>query len=108
MAPSMKKIVESAMPGWQLQEDANTALDAAKADAAPPDQVGKSDAELKRKYLKSRAPGGKATTTPAQAEATEGKLKFGRVVEKQPKDAAVGSKTVLVDPVSGKVKAVQG
>ena len=106
MAPSMKKIVESAMPGWQLQEDAQVALDAAKADAAPPDQVGKSDAELKRKYLKKRAPAADATTP--GSEPTEGKLRFGRIVEKRPKDMAVGAKTVLVDPISGKIKAAQG
>jgi hypothetical protein len=107
MAPDMKKIVESAMPGWRLQkDDAPTALDAAKAAAAPPDQVGKSDAELKRKYLKSRAPAADAAAS--HSEPSEGKLRFGRVVEKQPKDAAVGAKTVLVDPVSGKVKAAQG
>jgi hypothetical protein len=106
MAPSVKQIVEKAMPGWRLQEDGGM-LDAAKAEAAPPDQVGKSAAELKRKYLRKTRSASKDIAEDAAGNHAE-RLRFARVVEKNPKDAAVGAKTVLVDPVSGKVRAAQG
>jgi hypothetical protein len=107
---TVKDIVESAMPGWRVEEDSKAALDAAKFEAVPPDQVGKSDMELKRKYLsKSRASvRSDAATSERTVEPAGGRLKFSRIVEKQAKDAAVGPKTVLVDTVSGKVKAAQG
>jgi hypothetical protein len=113
----LKKVIEEEMPGWTLVTERRPA----PAPAAEPDMSGFDDEVLRKKYrqrsVKSEAARDSDNVTDSLREtyrsgkdtpqADEG-VEWGQVREKNPGDAAVGTKTVLYDKKTGKVKSAQG
>jgi hypothetical protein len=101
-ADSAKRIAENAMPGWEAIEVRPTEDAVGSVEAAQPDRFGVSLVQLKAKYkLSATDAAGAPDENPAQSD-----THLVRLRSKNPADAAVGEKVVVVS--SGKVIGVQG
>jgi len=114
---SLRKIVQSKMPGWDLVEGTSRARDSVDAGGLTADQVGVDVAALRRKYLKPKADKA-ADAAPATASSEAGdaaagvsshKMRLARVrSNRTPVDSPVGSMAVLVDVTGKKIVGKQG